>query len=228
MTNQIDTPAELAGAAFAGALREKASTLKAELIRQTLEDAKSWADAVEAEWAKAHPGEWNGYPIPPEEVASYRATVQNEMYEWVEPAFERYLTPDPDDNNAAITALRKVEGMFAGSSDGAGNVTPAAAGLSRINDVRADMNHWEGVKLTYIRRRKCILELADKSIQAGQTLKNGRDPKSFTWGTLVGISIGTALTLSTGGLARHTAGNAYGRRAQLESRITCHSVSSLR
>ncbi|MEQ4306028.1 hypothetical protein ABNF97_32355 [Plantactinospora sp. B6F1] len=234
MSSQVDTPADLAGGTYKGTVREKAAELKRELIRQTLDDIESWRKAVDLEWAQAHP-ESPHSPIPPEEVEGYRNTVRNEYYEWVEPAFEKYLEPDPDALNEMITALRTIESSFEGSQDDAGNFSGASPALSRINDVRTDMSQWQGDlqvnfidnfltplqtasvnqaavakvvreqlecnKILYIRYRKGILELLDKSIQAVQTLNNGKDPKSFTWGTLVGISVGTALTIGSGGLA---------------------------
>jgi hypothetical protein len=235
VSSQVDTPADLAGGTYKGSVREKAAQLKQELIKQTLDDIESWRKAVDLEWAQAHPDQGNISPIPPEEIEGYRNTVRNEYYEWVEPAFEKYLEPDPDATNPMISALRTIESSFAGSQDDAGNFSAASPALSRINDVRSDMSQWQGDlqtnfidnfltplqtasvnqaavakvvreqlecnKILYIRYRKGILELLDKSIQAVQTLNNGKDPKSFTWGTLVGISVGTALTLGTGGLA---------------------------
>ncbi|MEO3926008.1 hypothetical protein ABGB07_19375 [Micromonosporaceae bacterium B7E4] len=234
MSSQVDTPADLAGGTYKGTVREKAAQLKQELIRQTLDDIESWRKAVDLEWAQAHP-ESPHSPIPPEEIEGYRNTVRNEYYEWVEPAFEKYLEPDPDATNGMIAALRTIESSFEGSQDDAGNFSGASPALSRINDVRTDMSQWQGDlqvnfidnfltplqtasvnqaavakvvreqlecnKILYIRYRKGVLELLDKSIQAVQTLNNGKDPKSFTWGTLVGISVGTALTIGSGGLA---------------------------
>lgn len=235
MPDLVETPGDLAGGTFEYTVREKSAELKQELIKQTLDDIESWAKAVDLEWAQAHPDQANLSPIPPEEVEGYRNTVRNEYYEWVEPAFERYLSPDPDATNPMIGALREIESMFGGSQDNAGNFSPASPALARINDVRTDMSQWAGDfqidfidnfltplqtvslnqaavakvvreqlecnKILYIRYRKGILELLNKSIEAVRVLNNGRDPKSFTWGTLVGISIGTALTLGTGGLA---------------------------
>ncbi|MDG4784830.1 hypothetical protein O7626_02590 [Micromonospora sp. WMMD1102] len=234
MSSQVDTPADLAGGTYKGTVREKASQLKQELIRQTLDDIESWRKAVDLEWAQTHP-ESPHSPIPPEEIEGYRNTVRNEYYEWVEPAFEKYLEPDPDATNPMIASLRTIESSFGGSQDDAGNFSGANSALSRINDVRTDMSQWQGDlqvnfidnfvsplqtasinqaavakvvreqlecnKILYIRYRKGIIELLDKSIQAVQTLNNGKDPKSFTWGTLVGISIGTGLTLGPAGWA---------------------------
>lgn len=235
MSSQVETPAELAGGTYKASVREKAAKLKQELIRQTLDDIESWRKAVEVEWKAAHPDDTMGPPIPPEEVEGYRNTVRNEYYEWVEPAFERYLEPDPDALNGMISALRTIESSFGGSQDDAGNFSPASPALSRINDIRTDMSQWQGDlqtnfidnfltplqsasanqaavakvvreqlecnKVMYIRYRKSVLDLLDKSIQAVQTLNNGRDPKSFTWGTLVGIAVGTGLSLGPGGWA---------------------------
>jgi hypothetical protein len=147
VTGQIETPPELAGAAFEATIRSKAAELKSELIRQTLEDQASWAKAVRIEWERAHPGlsaESTSLLPSEEEFESYRNTVRNEYYEWVEPAFERYLAPDPDATNPMIEALRTIESMFEGSQDNAGNFAPASAALARINDVRTDMSQWQG------------------------------------------------------------------------------------
>jgi hypothetical protein len=227
----VDTPAELAGGAFESTVRKKAAELKAELIRQTLEDIESWSKAVELEAARAHP-ESPHSPLPPAEVEGYRNKVRNGYYDWVEPAFERYLSPDPDAINPMIDGLRTIESTFGGSQDGAGNFTPASPALGRVNDVRTDMSQWQGDfqtdfidnfltplqnvslnqaavakvvreqlevnKALYISYRKSVLDLLDKSIDAVKTLNNQRDPKSFMWGTVIVVAIGTALTLGTG------------------------------
>ncbi|MBN1170988.1 MAG: hypothetical protein JXA67_02335, partial [Micromonosporaceae bacterium] len=233
--SSVETPAELAGGAFESTVRAKASELKRELIKQTMEDIESWSKAVEVQWQQAHPNGGVQSPITEAEYQKYVGTVQNEYYEWVEPAFERRLTPDPDAINSMIAALRTIESSFQGSQDNAGNFSPASPALSRINDVRTDMGHWQGDlqsnfidnfltplqtvsinqasvakvvreqlecnKVMYIRYRKGILNLLNQSIEAVKVLNNQRDPKSYTWGTLVGISVGTALTLCSGGLA---------------------------
>jgi hypothetical protein len=231
VTSQVSTPAELAGAVYKATIREKAAELKRELIRQTLEDIDSWLKAVEVEWQRAHP-EPMGRPIPPEELEAYRNHVRHEYYEWVEPAFERYLDPDPDAADPMIAALRMIESWFQGSQDDAGNLATGHAGLIRINDVRLEMGYWEGDlqknfldnflsplqnaslnqaavakvvreqlecnKVIYIRRRKGILALAEKAIEAVRTLNHGRDPKSYKWGTLVLAVTGTALGVVPG------------------------------
>jgi hypothetical protein len=234
----IDTPPELAGAVFEATIRSKAAELKSELIRQTLEDGDSWERAIRTEYEKAYPGESAGSePVPAtiSEVKAWHRTVQDDYYEWVEPAFERYLTPDPDAGDPVIETLRTIESMFGGSQDHAGGFTAASPALTRINDARADMNQWEGHlqinfidnfltplqsasvsqaaiakfvreqfecnKILHIRRRKGILRLVNDSIEAVQTLTNGRDPETYMWGTLVGISLGTGLTLAPGGIA---------------------------
>jgi len=235
MSEQVETPAELAGATFETTIRTRAADLKSELIKQTLDDIESWRKAVDREWERAHPDQMMGPPIDEKEIESFRNMVRTEYYEWVEPAFERCLRPDPDAINPMIEALRTIESTFGGSQDNAGNFTPASPALARINDVRTDMSHWQGdlqtnfidnfltplqtvslnqaavakvvrehlecSKVLYIRHRKGILELVNQSIEAVKILNNGRDPKSYVWGTLVGISVGTALTLATGGLA---------------------------
>lgn len=144
MSDQATTPANLAGATYENTVRQQAAKLRAELIKQTLEDIESWLKAVEHEWAMAHPDKPAGSPVPPAEAEQYRNKVRTEYFEWVVPAFERYLTPDPDDINPVIDALRKIEGMFEGEGDTAGNFNGASPALSRINDVRTDMAEWEG------------------------------------------------------------------------------------
>ncbi|WP_430782558.1 hypothetical protein [Actinoplanes sp. G11-F43] len=141
---ELETPPDLAGQAFVTAVREKSRKLKQELIRQTLEDATSWSRAVNDKWADTHPGEWEGLPIPPAEVEEYRQRVRTEDYEWVEPSFERFLQPDPDALNPIIDALTTIEAMLEGSADANGGWTGASAALGRINDVRSDLNWWDG------------------------------------------------------------------------------------
>ncbi|GAA4590248.1 hypothetical protein BJY16_009174 [Actinoplanes octamycinicus] len=140
----LTTPADVAGEAYATAVRTKSLKLKQELIRQTLEDSASWTRAVNDKWANDHPGEWDGLPIPPEEIQQYRQRVQTEDYEWVVPSFERYLEPDPDKLTPIIDALAKVEAMLQGRADQEGGWTGSSPALQRINDVRADMTLWEG------------------------------------------------------------------------------------
>ena len=141
----VDTPTEFAGGAYTGTVRSKAADLKRKLIDQTIKDVESWAKAVELEWDQAHPdGVGKQSPIDPAEVESYRNKVRNEYYEWVIPTFERYLEPDPDALNPLISNMQQIETMFQGSSAGAGGLTGASGALSRINDVRTDMGHWEG------------------------------------------------------------------------------------
>lgn len=228
----VDTPAEFAGSVFESAVRSKAAELKRELIRQTLEDIESWRKAVDLEWQRAHPDQWSGSPIPPEEIETYQNTVRNDYYEWVEPAFEKRLQPDPDAINPMIAALRTIESMFGGSQDNAGNFSPASPALARINDVRTDISFWQGdlqtnfidnfltplqtvsmnqaaaaklvreqlecCKILYIRYRKAILDLLDQAIGAVKTLNNQRDPEAHMWGTLIGISLGTAVMVIPG------------------------------
>ena len=144
MSDQPTTPADLAGARYETTVRQQAAKLRDELIKQTIEDMESWLKAAENEWTAAHPDKPFGSPIPPQEVEQYRAKVRTEYFEWVVPAFERYLAPDPDDIDPVIDSLRKIEGMFEGQADTAGNFTGASPALSRINDVRTDMAAWEG------------------------------------------------------------------------------------
>ncbi|MGA8115192.1 MAG: hypothetical protein WCA46_16130 [Actinocatenispora sp.] len=232
MSQQVETPAELAGGTFEQTIRSKAAELKKALIDQTLNDAESWAKAVDVQWQYAHPDQPPLSPISAEEITKFRDSVNNEYYEWVVPAFERYLSPDPDAINSMISALRSIESMFGGSQDGAGTFSPASEALGRINDVRTEMGEWEGdlqtnfidnfltplqtvslnqaavaklvreqlecCKILYIRYRKGILNLVNDSIEAVKTLNNGRDPKSYMWGTIAIIVVGTALTAGSG------------------------------
>lgn len=140
------TPAELAGNAYVTAVRSKASALKTELINQTLDDIESWSKAVEVQWANHHPDHPDGPlgPIPEQDIDQYRDQVRNEYYDWVEPAFERRLRPDPDAANAMIDSLVAIEGAFQGSTDDAGRFTPTSPALSRIADALIDMDHWQG------------------------------------------------------------------------------------
>jgi hypothetical protein len=254
--DDVQTPPGLAGSTYQSAVTSKANDLKQALINQTIADVESWAKAMQNEYAQAHPdrpsdtvipdgGGWvrhvdkNGNSaeqvIPEAELEKYRTTIRTSYYEWVVPAFERYLTPDPDAINPMIEAMRKIEGMFHGSSDGAGHANFASPGLARSNDVRADMGYWQGAfredfidnfvtpletvsinqatlaaavrsqlvcgKGIYVEYRDAVIKLLDKSLEAVKLLNNQRDPKPCLWGTLVGISIGTALTLVTGGVA---------------------------
>jgi hypothetical protein len=142
----FDTPADLAGNAYISAVRSKASQLKTELINQTLNDMESWRKAVNVQWANAHPDQPDGphSPISPQEYADYQNRVAHDYYEWVEPAFERYLKPDPDAANAMIDVLGTIESSFQGSTDNAGHFTPTSPALSRITDALIDMDHWQG------------------------------------------------------------------------------------
>jgi hypothetical protein len=142
--DDIQTPAHLAGGAYESTVRSKATELKQVLINQTLEDIESWGKAVDDQWAQAHPGQSHTSPTTTAEYKQYVSTVQNGYYDWVEPAFERYLTPDPDAINPMISAMRKIEGMFHGSTDGAGSTNFASPALARTHDVRGDIGHWQG------------------------------------------------------------------------------------
>lgn len=140
----LTTPAECAGQAYVSAVREKALKLKKELIRQTLEDASSWSRAVNDKWANDHPGEWDGLPIPKEEVEQYRDRVRTQDYEWVVPSFERFLEPDPDQLIPIIDALATIEATFEGAAKPGGGWSGASPALGRINDVRTEMGYWQG------------------------------------------------------------------------------------
>lgn len=234
-TIEIETPGDLAGGTYKATVREKAAELKQELIRQTLDDIDSWSKAVDLEWQRAHPDERMVSPIPPEEIEEYCRTVRDEYYEWVEPAFERYLEPDPDALNSMRDALRTIESSFGGSQDNADGLEGTTSALARIQDVRLDMAEWDGsfqvnfldnfvspldisfknqaavakitreyldcTKVMYIRCRSAIIKLLDKSIESVRTLSKGKDPKPFTWGTLIGITIGSGMTLGSAGSA---------------------------
>src|SRR5262249_40683346 len=133
MTSQVETPPDLAGGTFESTIRSKAKELKQELIKQTLQDLESWAKAMNMQWEQAHPNHPpstilhptvdDGHPggfttyvdpnygeaqkrVPDSEVQQYANVVKTQYYEWVEPAFERYLKPDPDATNPMIDNLR--------------------------------------------------------------------------------------------------------------------------
>ncbi|MBT8226032.1 MAG: hypothetical protein HKP61_12340 [Dactylosporangium sp.] len=211
----------------------QARELKRLLIDQTLRDTTSWVKAVEDQWARAHPGGSAHAPIPAAEVDRYREVVRTEYYEWIEPAFERRLGPDPEACTPVIGELEGIVGRFQGGSDGRGGIAFTSPALSRISDVRTEMSYWQGAlqvnfidnfvtplqsmspnharaaqaaveifgmnKILYIRYRRNTLDLLSKAIQAVEALKSSKDPKSYMWGTLLGISIGTVLTLPTFG-----------------------------
>jgi hypothetical protein len=63
-------------------------------------------------------------------------------------------------------------------------------------------------KVHYIRYRQAVLNLIDTAIKAVTALNTQRDPKKFLWGTLAAVSIGTALSIGSGGLAVLGAGGA--------------------
>ncbi|WP_213450998.1 hypothetical protein [Rhizomonospora bruguierae] len=164
MSTQVDTPPELAGGTFESTLRSQAAKLKAELIRQTLADVESWVKAMQHEYERLHPDRPNDRVIadgsgwvyrsdqyssgeariPDSEIAAYETAIRTQYYEWVIPAFERYLLPDPDALNPTIDALRTIESSFGGSQDDAQNYQTSRLALTRINDVRSDMGHWAG------------------------------------------------------------------------------------
>jgi len=171
MASYVDTPPELAGGAFEATLRSKAAELKRELIRQTLADVESWLKAFQNEYSQAHPdrpddrvvGDGSGWvrrsesggsheiKISEQELAQYRNAVSTEYYEWVVPTFEGYLKPDPDAVNPMIESLRTIESMFGGSQDDARSYQTSKLALTRINDVRSEMEHWEGdFKISFI------------------------------------------------------------------------------
>ncbi|GIJ57417.1 hypothetical protein [Virgisporangium aurantiacum] len=165
---QVETPAEVAGAAYTGTLMSQAHKLKAELIRQTIEDLESWRNALEKEWTAAHPdlagkpgvivhdgfyqepSQVGGAPtltrIPEAEMEGYRNQIRNEYYEWVVPAFEQFREPDPDALNPMIDNMRQIESWFGGSQDEArpGSGSTQRSAIARIDSVRGDMEEWKG------------------------------------------------------------------------------------
>jgi hypothetical protein len=145
-SEDVVTPPELAGQAYVSAVRSKASELKTKLINQTLNDIASWNKAVTVQWSYAHPGQnpdTRG-PLTDQEYIEYQNRVINDYYEWVPPAFERYLKPDPDAANAMTDALGTIENNFQGSADNTGKFIPTSPGLSRITDALIDIDHWQG------------------------------------------------------------------------------------
>ncbi len=140
----IETPDGLAGSVFTSTIQKKAKSLKKALIEQTLNEAKSWAKAVNVQWAQTHPGQAHTAPISDGDMRRFEHQIAHEDYEWVVPAFEKYFTPDPDALNPVISGLRSIEGMFQGARESDGRFSAANPSLGRINDVRADMNKWEG------------------------------------------------------------------------------------
>lgn len=145
MAEAVETPPELAGSAFESTVRSKAAELKSELIRQTLEDTESWWEAVQLQYRREH-GVPEDFPILPtsEEYEAYKDRIRNEYYEWVEPAFERRLLPDPDATNDMIAALRTIESSFQGSQDDASGFAAADPALGRIDAALLDMGNWRG------------------------------------------------------------------------------------
>ncbi|GAA4951443.1 hypothetical protein [Actinoplanes utahensis] len=140
----VTTPPELAGAAFEGRVREQARALKAELIRQNLADADSWARSVEDKWANENPDKAPIFAISDEERARYRDRVENSDHEWIIPSFEQLITPDPDQFNPIIDVLSQVEASFGGRPDSTGKWVGADPNLGRLHDVRTDMDEWAG------------------------------------------------------------------------------------
>ena len=140
----VTTPPELAGAAFEGRVREQARALKAELIRQTIQDGDSWARSVEDKWASENPDKAPIYVISDEERARYRDRVESSDYEWIIPSFEQLITPDPDQFDPIVNALSQVESSFGGRPDSSGRWAGSNPSLGRIHDVRTDMDEWAG------------------------------------------------------------------------------------
>lgn len=144
MNDLAMTPVHLAGDAFAMTLRAKATKLRDELIRQTLDDMASWERAVEAEMGRTHPELRVGTRTYLEEVQTFRERVPQD-FAWVLPTFEAFLTPDPDATNPAIDTLGTIRTMFDGEPDSSNNWTGTSPALTRINTVRAEMvASWRG------------------------------------------------------------------------------------
>ncbi|MFV2110325.1 hypothetical protein [Micromonospora sp. LOL_015] len=161
-----DTPAEYANLKFVSELTEKAEKLRQEFVRQTLQDMRSYLDALLEEYNKANPdrpaytitsGAFSvvinkGPGLPNEEVVLTEAeirqweyAIENEHYAWVVPTFESYLTPDPDEANPAIESLGTIAAMFGGPVAEAGELGNRDMGLTGLQTVRDQMeNHWEG------------------------------------------------------------------------------------
>jgi hypothetical protein len=144
MNDSAVTPAHLSGGAFAVTLRTRATKLRDELIRQTLEDIASWERAVEAEMGRSHPELRVGTRTYLEEVQAFREGVPRD-FAWVLPAFEAFLAPDPDATDPAIDTLGAIRTMFDGEPDSSNNWTGTSPALTRINTVRAEMvASWRG------------------------------------------------------------------------------------
>ncbi|MDI6097172.1 hypothetical protein QLQ12_00930 [Actinoplanes sp. NEAU-A12] len=140
----LAVPAHLSGQAYESAVRQKARRLKDELIRQTLEDLASWRKAVDDKWAQAHPDLAPIFPISEAEIEQYRQRVRHEDYEWIVPAFDSFLDPDPGRFDPIIDTLAGVEAMFGGDADASGSWVGSEPALVRINDVREEMGNWQG------------------------------------------------------------------------------------
>lgn len=140
----VDTPPDLRDSAFESLLRLQVDALQQALIKQTLDDIASWRLAVDIQWQAAHPGQHMSSPIPHEEIERYADTVRTSYYAWIQPTFERYLRPALAPLDAAADAMRRVAGMFGNSAASADGSVPASDVQSKIDDVRADMQHWRG------------------------------------------------------------------------------------
>jgi hypothetical protein len=175
------------------------------------------------------PGTNTYSPIPRAEVDAYIHAIRTEHYEWVVPAFEARLKPDPDAVNPLVSMLESMQNRFGGDADGDGAFKGQGAALGRINDIRTDMGFWHGTlqvnfidnfltpletvaanqapvmaatravlmhnKVLYIQYRQDVLNLLESACQAVKAT-DAKSPGTHMWGTLVGISIGTLLTLA--------------------------------
>lgn len=145
-SDDVTTPPDLAGQAYESAVRSKAAQLKEKLINQTLKDVDSFKKAVWTQWSADHPGLDPDSSAEPSttDVRRYTERVRNEYYEWVVPAFERYLSPDPDATNPMVEALNAIQNNFGGTAEGDGTFRPSHPGLVRIGDALNDMTQWQG------------------------------------------------------------------------------------
>jgi hypothetical protein len=162
VTDYVSTPPELAGEAYISAVRSKAAELKTQLINQTLNDIASWDKAVRVQWTNAHPGQnvdTRG-PLSQQEYGEYQDRVTRDYYEWLPPAFERYLKPDPDAADVMIDALAVIVDNFEGSVEDSGKFIPVNPGLSRITSALIDMDHWHGaLQVNFVEKFLAPLEI---------------------------------------------------------------------
>ncbi|BCY14179.1 hypothetical protein [Actinoplanes sp. L3-i22] len=144
MSNLATTPANLAGGTYASILTEKAAELRDALIQQTLKDQYSRERAIDEGVTRRHPELMAGSLSYRQEAETFLGGLAD-YFDWVVPAFETFLTPDPDDINPAVDMLGTIQGWFDGRVDSANDWTGASPGLTRVNSVRAEMTTgWTG------------------------------------------------------------------------------------